>query len=157
MGRIRRTKQEIEAGLTIEDKKAGKTLKDLIAKKKKTSEYQVTDERYDEETNIRYIYKTKEVEVEKEVEVPVVKEVRILNGTKQTKKSVQEILDLELEKCIWDWKEVFLDKKFKISMLEKLGKQGWKFAFSLDWKAIKPSWKDKPETLFFQKAKKGAR
>ena len=100
----------------------------------------------------RYVYKDKLVE--KPVEVEVIKEVRILNGTQDTQKTVQQIMQEELNKCTWEWKEIEETSFIGLDQLTELGKQGWKYAYDMDWKIIKPEWKDKPRTLYFQRPKK---
>jgi hypothetical protein len=157
MDRVRRTKVEIEAGMTFEQKKKGYTLDDLdvpeTLKKKKieitTKNGDKTWETVDHEYKTIYKYKDHERVIEKEV--PVVKEVRILNGTKKTEKTVDEILSEELGKCVWEWKTVKMDNKFRVGMLDELGKKGWKFAFITEWSLIDPSKKNKPHTISFQR------
>ena len=86
----------------------------------------------------KYVYKTETKVVEKEIKIPVVKEVRILDGTKGTEKTVQEIMARELEKCTWEWKNVTMDNTFKVTDLNKYGKKGWKFCFIYDPKVSFP-------------------
>lgn len=136
--RIRRTPDEIKAGLTITQKKAGLTIEDL---QKEQSEHQ-------EKQKVKYIYKTK-IE-EKEVEVPVIKEVRILRGTDKTEKTVDQIIKEEFHKCTWEWKELPLSK-CKLTELKKLGKQGWKMTHIMEWKLLKDTWKNREDTVFFQR------
>lgn len=100
----------------------------------------------------RYVYKEKLVE--KPVEIEVIKEVRILNGTHDTQHTVQEIMQEELNKCTWEWKEIKETSFVGIKQLRELGEQGWKYAHSMDWKLLKPEWKDKPRSLYFQRPKK---
>ena len=90
---------------------------------------------------------------EKEVvkEVPVIKEVRILNGAKGSEKTVQELLDQELQNCRWKWKELKMDGDFTSAKMKQLGKYGWKMTHIMEWRIIKPEWKDKPDTMYFQK------
>lgn len=176
--RIRRTKAEIKAGLTVAQKKKGVTLESLLqtqkeqrkeAKKreqlvkstdtprKKRSanrNYVTTEEviREDFDGPKKYIYKTETVEKEVEVKIPVIKEVRILNGTKKTEKTVQEIMKQELDKCSWEWKRVPMDNNFRATDLNKYGKQGWKFCFIFDPKISSPG-TTKPEVICFQRPK----
>ena len=95
--------------------------------------------------------------VEKKVEVPTIKEVRILNGTKSTDKTVQELLQQELNKCKWEWKEVKETDFQGISQLTCLGNKGWKFTHEIDWKIVNPEWKNKPRSLYFQRPVKNTR
>jgi len=157
MGRIRRTKIEIAAGMTFEQKKKGLTLDDLdIPKSATEKKIEVTKKNGDKtwekvDHEYRTIYKYKEHEKIVEKEVPVVKEVRILNGTKKTDRSVSEIMNEELNKCSWEWKNIKMDGNFSVKMLDELGKKGWKFAFITEWSLIDSSKKNKPNTISFQR------
>jgi|APSaa5957512535_1039671.scaffolds.fasta_scaffold41820_3 hypothetical protein len=171
--RIRRTKEEIEAGLTVAQKKKGVTLADVSATQKEKQRREkivksISPERKKRSPNIKYdtqevikdtfegpvkyIYKTNEVIKKVEIEVPVVKEVRILNGLKKTEKTVQHIMDEELGKCIWEWKHVALDSKFKVKDLDVYGKDRWKFAFIHSSKISNPK-SVKPDIICFQRPK----
>ena len=171
--RIRRTREEIDAGLTVAQKKKGVTLADISSNKKEQRRREKLvkstkpkrkkrspNTKYDTQEIIRdtfegpvkYIYKTNEVIKEVEVEIPVIKEVRILNGLKKTEKTVQQIMSEELEKCIWEWKHVTLDKKFKVKDLDTYGKQGWKFAFIHSPSTTNPK-STKPDIVCFQRPK----
>jgi hypothetical protein len=57
-----------------------------------------------------------------------IKEIRIL-GMNGIEKTVSELISEEIGDASWEWKEIPLDSSFKISMLQDLGKEGWKFAF----------------------------
>jgi len=169
MSRIRRTQAEIEAGLTVEQKKRGLTLNDLPKiheegqkaqevrktakefKKPRKDPNPIVESWEEVDHNYQKVYKYRVKEKIVEKEVPVVKEVRILNGTKKTEKTVQEILDRELQKCQWEWKEVKMDSSFRTSLLKDLGKKGWKMAYIMEWRSLKPEWKGKPDTMFFQR------
>ena len=59
----------------------------------------------------------------------VLRDTVLKNGTDGTEKTVQQIIKAELDKCAWEWKQVDLDNKFRISQLNRLGKEGWRFAF----------------------------
>ena len=198
--RIRRSKEEIDAGMTVEQKKAGLSIQDvenlknppepdkpkkrltraqglerLIHKEKEDRKQQKAEarKRRRKEKESKYarvetrsilidateagqskmptrtVFKDKIIEVP--VEVPTIKEVRILNGTKKTQKTVEEIMKEELQKCKWEWKELKMDKNFDFKKLQKLGEQGWKHAHTMSWRLLKPSWKDKPDSMYFQR------
>jgi len=176
--KIRRTKAEIKAGLTVDQKKSGLTLESFLQKQKEQSKeekkrkkllknssskrkqrapnhnYVTTKEviRNDFDGPTKYVYKTETKVVEKEVKIPVIKEVRILNGTKSSEKTVQEIMTIELEKCSWEWKNVTMDNTFKVTDLNKYGKKGWKFCFIYDPKVSFPK-STKPDEIVFQRPK----
>ena len=156
--KVRRTQEEIDAGITLTQKK------DMIdqalvnrseARKKGIKNPAVVSptiyDEYDPETKTVYKYKTRTVEKEVVKEVPVIKEVRILNGAKGSEKTVQELLDQELQNCRWKWKELKMDGDFTSAKMKQLGKDGWKMTHIMEWRIIKPEWKDKPDTMYFQK------
>jgi len=193
--RVRRSREEIDAGMTVDQKKKGMSLEDILAKtptktriskaagylklmekdeeqkknqkkllrktrkKANSKKYARTETRAviidatqagQAKMPTRTVYSDKIIEVP--VEVPTIKEVRILNGTKGSSKEVKDFLKEELQKCKWEWKEVVLDKSFEFGILEKLGKEGWKFAHAMSWKAVKSSWKDRKDSLFFHRS-----
>lgn len=153
--RIRRTKAEVESGMTQEEKRAQVLgLKTTKAKaKSKSSKSKKTPKKEVTKTQVKVSTKKPEVvEVEKEV---IIKEVRILNGTTGTKQTVKELLDEELGKCSWEWKYIPMDKDFKVSMLNTLGKQGWKFAFIHEPGVVNERAKNKPNVICMQRAKYG--
>tara|TARA_Y100000034_G_scaffold119927_1_gene162218 strand:+ start:1796 stop:2326 length:531 start_codon:yes stop_codon:yes gene_type:complete len=174
MTRIRRTKKEIEAGLTVESKKRGVTLEqqieqneqhanarvqarqiqDAATRKKPRKAAKKIVETYDEvDHKYKKIYKYRVQERIVEKEVPVIKEVRILNGTKGSEKTVQELLNQELNKCTWEWKELKMDNNFRATDMKELGKRGWKMTHIMEWRLLKEDWKKKPDTMFFQRPK----
>jgi len=138
----RRTRDEISIGMTVDEKKAGmtytqklegKTVSDLKSPVRKKPAIKTSEK----------VNKTKE---------PVVKTETVIlkNG-----KTVQEVLNNELERCSWDWKYIKIDKNFKLEGLTKLGREGWKFAFVHEPKILDPNSK-KPSTICMQRpAKKG--
>jgi len=158
MIKTRRTKEEIASGMTLTQKK-DMIEKALVEKQKfkkngvknPTTVSPTLHEEYDPDTKTVYKYKTRTITNEVVKEVPVIKEVRILNGTKGSDKTVQEFLNEELEKCRWEWKELQMDKNFTSAQMKKLGNNGWKMAYIMEWRILKPEWKDKPDTMFFQK------
>ena len=117
MIKTRRTKEEIASGMTLTQKK-DMIEKALVEKQKfkkngvknPTTVSPTLHEEYDPDTKTVYKYKTRTITNEVVKEVPVIKEVRILNGTKGSDKTVQEFLNEELEKCRWEWKELQMDK-----------------------------------------------
>ena len=174
--RIRRTKAEIEAGVTVEQKKA--QLKEEAAKKaqeavkaaeeenkqdaqnkkkprkkKKASETNIEDlpqtSKPLEDSFLRYTQTPKEPVVKTEI----VKEVRVLN-TAGTEKTVQQILNEELKKCTWEWTRLPIVENFKVEQLNKLGKEGWTFAFIFEPNTIKDSWKNKHNEICLYRVKK---
>ncbi|MBC8410075.1 MAG: hypothetical protein H8E12_15355 [Rhodobacteraceae bacterium] len=177
MSRVRRTKQEIEAGMSVAQKqqsmsletfleqkeriKHSKTLleenKKAIAdskrKKKRKPAAPIIETWDDVDHDYKTIYKYRVQEKIVEKEVPVIKEVRILNGTTKTQLTLQELLDQELQKCTWEWKEVKMDSTFRTTVLSELGKEGWRMTHIMEWRRIKADWKDKPDSIFFQRSK----
>jgi hypothetical protein len=150
MTRIRRSKAEMAAGMTVEDKRAGLTMDTFKASNKEaekkplsTSAKKATKEYAD--TGIKLIFEERIVEKE----IPVIKEVRILNSTEGTEKTVQEIMNLELRKCTWEWMQLPI-KDFTVAQLKKLGKEGWHMAFTHNPKDHIPS-STKGEQLCFQR------
>lgn len=157
--RVRRTKEEIAAGITVAQKKdmvEQALIKNRGAVKtaQPAAKTSTDHEQYDPDTKTVYKYKTKVVKEEVIKEVPVIKEVRILNGTKGTEKTVQEILNKELDRCVWEWKELKMDKNFTVKQMKDLGKQGWRMTHIMEWRYIKDDWKKKPDSMFFQKPRK---
>jgi hypothetical protein len=59
----------------------------------------------------------------------------------------------EMYKCSWEWKEVDLDKNFRSTLMKDLGKKGWKMVYVLSWRYVKDAWKNKADTMFFQRPK----
>ncbi len=197
MARIRRTKAEIAAGITLEDKLAGITLESVVPIKKSrtmadldtgptlreeavgavkptlkkkfepenkklknsivTSPYKV-DKIETSEDGDKTIYKTRETVTERIVELPVVKEIRILNGSDGSSLTVEEIIENKLadisHRPNCEWHKVHLGKDFKSSVLTQLGKEGWIFAYVMDWGVVKDTWKTKPHTIFLYRLKK---
>ncbi|MBC8437079.1 hypothetical protein H8D85_02010 [bacterium] len=175
MARVRRSREEIDAGMTVNQKKLGMTIDEIknAASKNREAAKQVqelkkienrpkkrkkimsklsTKEEWDEvDHDYKKIYKYKVKEKIVEKEVPVIKEVRILNGTKDTNTTVQEFLNKELGKCIWEWKELKMDENFRSTDMTSLGKQGWKMTHIMEWRRLKDDWKKKPDSIYFQR------
>ena len=156
--KVRRTKEEIEAGITLTQKK--EMIDKALVSKQEAKKSGVKNpatvsptlyEEYDPNTKTIYKYKTRTVEKEVIKEVPVVKEVRILNGTEGTKTTVQEFLNEQLQKCRWEWKEVKMDGDFKSSIMNELGAKGWKMTHIMSWRLLKEDWKKKPDSMYFQR------
>lgn len=156
--KVRRTKEEIEAGITLTQKKD--MIDQALVSKQQAKKNGVKNpakvsptlyEEYDPNTKTVYKYKTRTVEKEVIKEVPVIKEVRILNGTEGTETTVQEFLNEQLQKCRWEWKEIIMDGEFKSSIMTELGKEGWKMTHIMSWRIIKEDWKNKPDSMFFQR------
>lgn len=164
--RLRRTLEEINVGLSVEEKRNGVTIEDkrkinssgekvikTTIKSKTPYEEEVLD-RVDmsDDGTVRTVFKSRQTTVEKIIEKPVIKEIRILNESTGRERTVKEILDEEIGKCKWEWKHIPLDNKFKVTMLGTLGKQGWRFAFMINWKIVDPNSK-KLDELCFQRMK----
>ena len=156
--KVRRTKEEIEAGITLTQKKD--MIDQALVSKQQAKKSGVKNpatvsptlyEEYDPNTKTVYKYKTRTVEKEVIKEVPVIKEVRILNGTKDTQKTVEEFLNEQLQNCRWEWKEVIMDGDFKSNTMKTLGKEGWKMTHIMSWRYLKDDWKTKPDSMFFQR------
>ena len=94
----------------------------------------------------------KAAEVVEEVK-EVVKEVRVYNNQTDTEMTIQEMVRQELNKCKWEWKEVKLTKDFDFKTLKILGEQGWKHEHTMTWRYLKDDWKNKPDSMFFQRPK----
>ena len=197
--RIRRTPEEMNAGLTVEQKRQGLTIADIqnnppkpkkrltravalqnqIEREKADKKQQLKDRRAarkkareakysrietrsvlidatqagQDKMPTRTIFKDRIEEVP--VEVPVIKEVRVINGVRKTEDTVEQIMQRELSKCKWEYKEIVVTNFNGLSQLNKLGEQGWKYCYEIDWKLIKPkAWANKPKTLYFKRPKK---
>tara|TARA_Y100001938_G_scaffold99535_1_gene136102 strand:+ start:1933 stop:2706 length:774 start_codon:yes stop_codon:yes gene_type:complete len=197
--RIRRTPAEMKAGLTVEQKRQGLTIEDIQnnppkPKKRVTRavalQNQIEREKADRKAHLkkrraerkkareskysrietrsvlidatqagqdkmptRTIFKDRIEEVP--VEVPVIKEVRVINGVRKTQDTVEQIMQKELSKCKWEYKEIVVTNFKGLSQLNKLGDQGWQYCYDMDWKLIKPkAWANKPKTLYFKRPKK---
>lgn len=85
------------------------------------------------------------------IEKQTVKEIRILDKDKE--KPLREIIEEEFANGQWEWKEVPLDKDFKRTELDKLGKAGWKFAFILERDLFDPTSK-KPNVIMLHRLAK---
>ena len=164
--RLRRTQEEIEVGLSVEEKRRGVTVEDkkrlnkdsgqvikTTLKSKTPYEEEVLDKvDMSDDGTVRTVFKSRQTVVEKIIEKPVIKEVRILTESTGRERTVKEILEEEIGKCKWEWKHVPMDSKFKVNMLDAFGKQGWRFAFMTNWQAVTPGSK-KPDELCFQRIK----
>lgn len=149
---IRRTKEEIGEGLTLEEKRQGKTLEqkraevgsgktvpavhspskeDFDRMKDKLSPIEVKKVVYKDKEELdedQYDWKGDSKIVIKD-EIKYIKEIVFVEKGKN-KKLVQDIIKNELHKCQREWLEVVMDEKFRFSDVEKLGKQGWNFAYT---------------------------
>ena len=141
----------------MEDKKkinsSGKKVVKTTIKSKTPYEEEVLD-RVDisDDGTVKTVFKSRQTIVEKIIEKPVIKEIRILSEKDGRERTVKEILEEEIGKCNWEWKHVPLDDKFKVTILNTLGKQGWRFAFMTNWKLVNPNSK-KMDELCFQRIK----
>ncbi|HNW88076.1 MAG TPA: hypothetical protein PKN48_00305 [Bacteroidales bacterium] len=72
--------------------------------------------------------KVEQVPSSKPMAKEVIKEIRIL-GMSGIEKTVSDLIQEEIGEATWEWKELLLDGAFKVSILNELGKEGWKFAF----------------------------
>jgi hypothetical protein len=141
----RRTRDEISICMTIEEKKAGMTYEQKLEGKSISDLKNKTPVK----PTVNHTVNKKNDSVKKVNETPT--QIVILKD----KKTIQEILNEELEKCTWDWKYVKINKDFKLNILTKLGKEGWKFAFIHEPKVADPNSKQ-PSTVCLQKpVKKG--
>jgi len=161
--RLRRTQEEIKAGLTVGEKKRGVTIADKkrtsmgekVVETKLVSKTPYEDEVVDKiETSndgtVQTVFKSRQTVIEKIIEKPVIKEVRILHEKDGRERTVKDIMEEEIGKCKYEWKRLPMDKSFKVTMLDTLGKQGWRFAFITNWKIMNPNTK-KPDEVCFQK------
>ena len=166
--RTRLTNAEKEAGLTVDEKKRGITLDDKIkattSKKRKTLR-EIGDEVIEQEKAKKREVRARKKELNNKADRARVlsmnggtestptknnaKEVIRVLGTDGTEKSVHDLILQELGKATWEWKEVPVDKDFRLSLLNKLGKDGWKFAFVRDF-PISESQKKIP-SIFLQR------
>lgn len=122
-----------------------------------TTAYKV-DKTVVSEDGDKTIFKSRETIREVFIDVPVVKEIRIILGDEGSPITIEELIENKLAeishfpKC--EWIQLDLDKDFKSSTQDKLGKEGWKFAYIMDWGCVKESWKNRPHTIFYYKLKK---
>jgi len=162
--RLRRTQAEIEANLSVTEKRRGVTIEDkkklnkvstTVLKEVITSKTPYETEILDnvdisDDGVVKTVFKTRQTTVEKFIEKPVIKEVRILSEKDGRERTVKEILEEEIGKCKYEWKRLPMDKSFKVTMLDTLGKQGWKFAFIAAWKLMDQTTK-KPDEICYQR------
>lgn len=144
----RRTQDEISIGMTIEEKRAGMTYEDKLEGRS------VSDLKAIKKIPGVKTLSVKSLSTDDKTNKPteiVTSKVVILKD----KKTVQEILNKELEKCSWDWKFVDIDQNFKLSQLTKLGKDDWKFAFIYEPQAVNPNSKRPSVVCLTKVLKKG--
>lgn len=149
---IRRTKEEIGGGLTLEEKRQGKTLEQkkegIVSSKRASVAHSPTKEDLDRMKDKLIPVEVKEIiykdaeeldadqydwkgdsKVVINNEIKYIKEIVFVEKGKN-KNLVQDIIKNELYKCQREWLEVVMDEKFRFSDVEKLGKQGWNFAYT---------------------------
>ena len=147
MGVVRRTKEEIDAGFPIEEKRTGVTFEEWKLRQEKLVE-EVKEQR--KKVVIEAPPEPKQAPREK---VEYVKHVeKIIVETKDNRKELRELISEAYEKCTWEWKRIPLDDKFKVPMLTTMGNQGWHFAFIFDPKMVNENSK-KPQEMVFQRPK----
>jgi hypothetical protein len=169
--RVRRTAEEIRAGFPHELKKKGVNFKTWL-KEQKTKGKNATKKKtrplksngyYENSEDVRVKrvfkiapppkYSDPPKRAEKEAKTEYIKVVeKVIVKTKNNSEELHRIMQAALENCVWEWKYVPLDEKFKIEQLDKLGKQGWKLAFIHDNRLLHPK-SEKPDILCFQRPK----
>jgi hypothetical protein len=157
------TKEQKQQGMTLEDfiaLQSATTLnkrRDSVKKKRRTLREIGKEilEREQEEKDISSKPLRVEPPAVKErpvfIEKQIIKEVRILD--KEQEKPLREIIEEEYASGTWEWKEVPLDKEFRRTLLDQLGKEGWKFAFVLERDLIDPNSK-KPDAIMLHRLAK---
>ena len=162
--RVRRTKEEEAAGFPLELKKDGVDFKDWLAKEKaKEAKEKAAKAEAKAMNTVRTRVlppiddpkpapKVKEEPKKEEDKFIKVIERVIIEG-KDSKKTIQDLVKTELDKCVWEWMYVKADSNFKVTDLGKYGKAGWRMAFIHD-PTINDSKSKKPMTLCFQRPKR---
>lgn len=127
--RTRRTKAEMALLVPVEKKerKPRKTLaqrgRELLKEENDESPIKIPiDIPFEPKSKVEVVPSSKPMAKE------VIKEIRIL-GMSGIEKTVSELIKEEIGEATWEWKELLLDGTFKVSILDELGKEGWKFAF----------------------------
>jgi hypothetical protein len=122
-----------------------------------TTAYKVDKTEVNEDGD-KTIYKSRETVREVFIDKPVVKEIRIVYGEEGSPITIEELIENKLTHISHyphcEWTQLHMDKDFKASTQDKLGKAGWKFAYIMDWGHVKDAWKNKPHTIFYYRLKK---
>ncbi len=196
MARLRRTKEEIEAGFPHELKAAGTIFEDWQAEKNKLEEVidsensaptqlgvrrtqeeidaefpieekrnGVTFEEWKDRATVDISIARKLVKIDpppelKQAPAPVKPKVEyikhtetIIVKTEDNEEELKSLIQEAFDKCVWEWKEVPIDSKFRVPMMHSLGAQGWKFAYIFDPKMVDITSK-KPEIMMFQRPRR---
>ncbi|MBC8551990.1 MAG: hypothetical protein H8D23_20280 [Candidatus Brocadiales bacterium] len=147
MGVVRRAKEEIEAGFPIEVKRTGVTFDQWKEEQAKL----VAEVEKQKKTKKVLIEAPPEPKQAPKTKVEYVKHVeKVIVETNNNRKELKEIIQETFDKCVWEWKHVPMDNKFKVSTMTSLGKQGWKFAFIFDPKMVSENSK-KVQQMCFQR------
>lgn len=125
--RVRRTKDEIAAGVSLEEKREG-AAPEKIRKPRKTLR-QIGREliKQEEVASPSPVDRSFEKEKPRAKDIEIIRETRVISG--KDEQSLRELLDEEMANGRWEWKELKLDSSFRLDVLKEHGKTGWKFAF----------------------------
>ncbi len=145
---VRRTQEEIDAGFPIEEKRNGITFEEW--KERASTEVAIA----------RKLVKLDPPPEPKQAPPPVKPKVEYVKHTEKiiiksedNEEELRSLIQESLDKCIWEWKELPIDSKFKVTMMGSLGKQGWRFAYIFDPKMVDSNSK-KPQVMMFQRPKR---
>lgn len=149
---LRRTTKEIEAGLPLGMKRDGMTLEAWLERQEKKEKKPIPEKEKTKEVKSEFFSKPKQPDPPpKKVYVRSIE--RIIIQTKDNEEEIKNLINEAVDQCLWEWKNVPLDNKFKITILDKLGKDGWKFAFIYE-PGLIDSKSNKPDLICFQRPKK---
>jgi len=141
---VRRTQEEIDAGFPIEEKRNGVTFEEWKAKAS------------DDVAIARKLVKIDPPPEPKQPATPKPKieyvkhTERVIMVCEGHEEEVRDLIAEAYDDCIWEWKEVPIDAKFKVAKMTSLGKQGWRFAYIFDPKMVDEKSK-KPQVMMFQR------
>ncbi len=145
--RIRRTHEQLEAGMSVIDVRSGISVEDFLKKKKEREKQDSEAKLAEAKHSLKKAGVTEMDNASKVVEI-----IKIIYGEDEsTGRSAQQIIDEVFANCRWEWKSIPLDKTFKAKTLDDLGKDRWRLVFTHDPK-ISDKTSNKPVLLCFQRA-----
>ena len=155
--RIRRTKVQLEAGMTVNDVRSGVSIEEFLSRKKEKDEKSRQEKEAKIKSKVTEVIGSK-AEVSKVLKnehlddhTKVVQVVKIIYGEDEAGRSAQQIIDELFCHCKWEHKKVDLDKNFRATMLNTLGKDRWRLVFTHDPRILDKA-SNKPVQLYFQRS-----
>jgi len=145
---VKRTQEEIEAGFPLEEKRNGVLLAEWLDRTKKAVNAGRKAAVLDPPPEVKQppVPKKREIEYVKHTETIIVK-------TDENAEELRGLIQEAYDSCVWEWKEVPIDSKFKVSRMKTLGSQGWRYAYIFDPKCVDSNSK-KPQIMMFQRPRR---